>query len=397
MPSAGRMINVADMREAARCRLPKAVFDYLDGGADDEITMRDNSNAFAELRFRPRSGVDTGQLDMSVDVLGNKIELPVMLGPVGYSRLFHPRGELAGTLAAGRAGTIFCVPTLSGYGLEELKTKSTQPLWYQLYPIGGRKIVEAALARAAAAGYAALLVTIDTAKSGNRERDLRNGVSALMGSSVVRKVRYVPNLMAHPKWVAGFLLDRGNGKLDNIMIPGQGPMTLAQLSDLPDEMDHWIITWEDLEWIRKIWKGPIVIKGIQTDDDARRAVNEGVQGIVVSNHGGRQLDSVAGSLRVLPSVVSAVGDQIPVFMDSGIRRGGDVIKALCLGAKAVFIGRAYIYGLSAFGDAGIDRVMEILKADISRNMLLLGAKSIKDLNASFVECSPSWPKSLMAD
>ena len=128
MPSAGRMINVADMREAARCRLPKAVFDYLDGGADDEITMRDNSNAFAELRFRPRSGVDTGQLDMSVDVLGNKIELPVMLGPVGYSRLFHPRGELAGTLAAGRAGTIFCVPTLSGYGLEELKAKSTKPL-----------------------------------------------------------------------------------------------------------------------------------------------------------------------------------------------------------------------------------------------------------------------------
>jgi isopentenyl diphosphate isomerase/L-lactate dehydrogenase-like FMN-dependent dehydrogenase len=398
MRSAARlMINVADMRRAAQSRLPKAVFDYLDGGADDEITMRDNLNAFSELRFRPRSGLDAGELDLSVRVLGEKIELPIMLGPVGYSRLFHPRGEMAGTLAAGRVGTIFCVPTLSGYRLEELKAKSTRPLWYQLYPIGGRRIAEAALARAAAAEYAALLVTIDTAKSGNRERDLRNGVSELMGPSLVRKVRYVPNLLAHPKWVAGFLLDRGNGRLENIIIPGQGPMTLAQLTDLPDEMDRWIVTWEDLEWIRAIWKGPIVIKGIQTDDDARRAVDEGVQGIVVSNHGGRQLDSVAGALRVLPSVVCAVGNQVDVFMDSGIRRGSDVVKALCLGAKAVLIGRAYIYGLSAFGDTGIDRVMNILTADIKRTLILLGAKSVKDLNRSYVECTPNWSRIFAAD
>jgi L-lactate dehydrogenase (FMN-dependent) and related alpha-hydroxy acid dehydrogenases len=391
------MINVADLRSAACRRLPKAVFDYLDGGADDEITMRDNAEAFAELRFRPRSAVDAGELDLSATVLGTKIDLPFMLGPVGYSRLFHPRGELGGTLAAGRAGTIFCVPTLSGYSIETLKAKSTRPLWYQLYPIGGRAIAEAAIARAEKAGYAALLVTVDTAKSGNRERDLRNGVSELMGPSIIRKVRYVPNLMMHPKWVAGFLLDRGNGKLENIMIPGRGPMPLEMLTDLPDEMDHWIVTWEDLEWIRKVWKGPIVIKGIQTDNDARRAADEGVQGVVVSNHGGRQLDSVAGALRVLPSVVKAVGNQVEVYMDSGIRRGGDVIKALCLGARAVFIGRAYVYGLSAFGDAGVDKAISILKMDLKRNMMLLGASSIKDLDASYVEYSPSWPKTITAD
>jgi L-lactate dehydrogenase (cytochrome) len=385
MPSPARIINVADLRSAAHRRLPKAVFDYLDGGADDEITMRDNLEAFAERRFRPRSAVDVGELDLSVTVLGGKIDLPIMLGPVGFSRLFHPRGEMAGALAAGRAGTVFCVPTLSGYSLEDIKAKCNRSLWYQLYPIGGRKIAEAALERATNAGYAALLVTIDTARSGNRERDLRNGVSALMGPSLARKVRYVPNLLAHPKWLADFLLDRENRKLGNIMIPGQGPMTLAQLTDLPDEMDRWIVTWEDLDWIRSVWKGPIVIKGVQTDDDARLAVDHGAHGLVVSNHGGRQLDGVAGSLRILPSVIGAVGDQIEVYLDSGVRRGGDVIKALCLGARAVLIGRAYIYGLSAFGDVGIDRAIDILRTDIRRTMRLLGARTIKDLDPSYLE------------
>jgi isopentenyl diphosphate isomerase/L-lactate dehydrogenase-like FMN-dependent dehydrogenase len=396
MSSAARMINVADLRTAARRRLPDAVFDYLDGGADDEITMRDNVEAFAELCFRPRSAVDAGEIDLSVTVLGTRIELPFMLGPVGYSRLFHPRGEMGAALAASRAGTVFSVPTLSGYALETLRAKSAGPLWYQLYPIGGRQIAEAALARASKAGYSALLVTIDTAKSGNRERDLRNGVSELMGPSIIRKARYVPNLLMHPKWFANFLLDRGSGKLENIMIPGRGPMPLEMLTDLPDEMDRWIVTWEDLEWIRAVWKGPIVIKGIQTDDDARRAADEGVQGVVVSNHGGRQLDSVAGALRVLPSVVDAVGNRVEVYMDSGVRRGGDVIKALCLGARAVLIGRAYMYGLSAFGDAGVTRTINIFKADLQRTMKLLGAKSVKDLDSSYVEYAPKWPKELTA-
>jgi L-lactate dehydrogenase (cytochrome) len=392
MRFSARIVNVDDLRNAAHRRLPKAVFGYLDGGADDEITLRDNSKAFSELRFRPRNAVDARECDLSTTVLGQRIEFPALLAPVGYSRLFHPQGELAGASAAGRAGTIFCVPTLSGYRLEDVKARSRCPVWYQLYPVGGRAIAESALARAKNAGFSALMVTIDTPRSGNRERDKRNGVSELKGDSLVRKVRYLPDLFMHPRWLAGFLLDQGNGLLPNIMIPGRGPMKLSELEDLPAEMDRWLVTWEDLEWIRNVWTGPIVVKGIQTDDDARRAVNAGAQGIVVSNHGGRQLDSVSASLRVLPSVVSAVGAQTEVLMDSGIRRGSDVVKALCLGARAVLVGRAFVYGLAAQGETGIDSALSILREEIKRTMTLLGARTIRDLDASFLECASGQPR-----
>ena len=392
MRFSAHIVNVEDLRRAAHRRLPKAVFEYLDGGADDEITMRDNLKAFSELRFRPRSAVDATECDLSTTLLGQRIEFPGVLAPVGYSRLFHPQGELAGAAAAGRAGTIFCVPTLSGYRLEDAKARSRYPVWYQLYPVGGRGTVEHALVRAKCSGFSALVVSIDTARSGNRERDVRNGVSELKGKSPLRKIRYLPDLFAHPRWLAGFLLDKGNGQLQNIVIPGKGPMKLSDLEDLPAEMDRWLITWEDLEWIRDVWAGPIVVKGIQTDDDARRAVDAGAQGIVVSNHGGRQLDSVAASLRVLPSVVSAVGTQTEVMMDSGIRRGSDVVKALCLGARAVLIGRAWVYGMAAQGETGIDRALSFIREEIRRTMTLLGAKSIGNLDASYLECPPLQPR-----
>jgi isopentenyl diphosphate isomerase/L-lactate dehydrogenase-like FMN-dependent dehydrogenase len=387
MRLSARIVNVNDLRLAAHRRLPKAVFGYLDGGADDEVTMRDNMTAFSELRFRPRSAVDARECDLSTAVLGQHIDFPCVLAPVGYSRLFHPKGELAGAAAAGRAGTIFCAPTLSGYRLEDVKARSSCPVWYQLYPVGGREIAEPALLRAKKCGYSALVVTIDTPRSGNRERDRRNGVVELMGPSLRRKIRYLPDLFVHPKWLAGFLLDLGNGQLPNILIPGKGPMKLMHLNHLPKEMDQWLITWEDLHWIRNVWTGPIIVKGIQTDDDARRAVDAGAQAIVVSNHGGRQLDSVAASLRVLPSVVSAVGTQIEVLMDSGVRRGSDVVKALCLGARAVLIGRAYIYGLAAQGETGIDSALNILREEIKRTMTLLGARAIANLDASYLERS----------
>ena len=390
--AAARCINVADLRLAAHRRLPKAVFEYLDGGADDEITLRDNLNAFAELRFRPRSAVDVKECDLSTTVLGQRVAMPVLLAPVGYSRLFHPEGELAGAAAASRAETIYCVPTLSGFRLEVVKARSSAPVWYQLYPTGGREVAEAAITRARISGFSALVVTIDTATGGNRERDYRNGVWALMGPSLVKQIPYLPNILAHPRWLAGFLLDRGNRKLENLVVPGKGSIKLMELSDLPAAMAQSVVTWKDLEWIRPIWPGPLVIKGIQTDDDARRAVDAGAHGVVVSNHGGRQLDSVAASLRVLPSVVSAVGSQIEVLMDGGIRRGGDVVKALCLGARAVLIGRAYAYGLSAYGEAGVDRALEIIKADLHRMMKLLGAQKISDLDASFLEGSAPLPR-----
>lgn len=391
---AERIANIDDLRRVAHRRLPRAVYDYLEGGADDEITMRDNREAFAELKFRPHSAVDPAGIDMSTTVVGERIALPAVLAPVGYCRLFHPQGEMAGARAAGEEGTIFTVPTLSGYKLEDVKAKSTGPLWYQVYPIGGRAITEAAITRAQAAGFAALVVTVDTAKSGNRERDVRNGIDDLMGQSIVRKIKHLPNLFAHPLWLAAFLLDRGNGQLQNIMIPGKGPMQLMDLHDLPEEMDRWIVTWDDLKWIRALWTGPMIVKGIQTDDDARRAVDAGAQGVVVSNHGGRQLDSVAGSMRTLPSVVSAVGSQMEVFLDSGVRRGSDIVKAVCLGAKAALIGRAYVYGLSAYGEWGITKALRIFRDDIQRTMALLGVKSVSELNPSFLERLPIQPERL---
>jgi L-lactate dehydrogenase (cytochrome) len=336
--------------------------------------------------------VDARECDLSTTVLGQRIEFPGVLAPVGYSRLFHPQGELAAATAAGRAGTIFCVPTLSGFRLEDVKARSNCPVWYQLYPIGGQAIAESALMRAKNSGFSALVITIDTPTAGNRERDKRNGVSELKGKSLVRKMRYLPDLFAHPRWLRRFLLDRGNGQLQNIVIPGVGSMKLSALDDLPEEMDRWLTTWEDLKWIRDVWTGPILVKGIQTDDDARRAVDAGAQGIVVSNHGGRQLDSVAASLRVLPSVVSAVGAQTEVLMDGGIRRGSDIVKALCLGARAVLIGRAYVYGLAAQGENGVNCALTGIREEMKRTMTLLGAKAIKDLNVSYLECSPRQPK-----
>lgn len=397
MVFAPHLINIADLRNAARRRLPKAVFDYLDGGADDEVTLRDNLQAFAELRFRPRSAVEVGECDLSTTVLGDRIDFPVILGPVGYGRLFHPRGEMAEAAAADRAGTIVCVPTLSGFRLEDVKGQTKRPTWYQVYPLGGRDVTRAAIVRAKDAGFSALVLTVDTAVSGNRERDARNGTLVLMGRSVRGKIRYLPNLLVHPRWVAGFLLDRGSGQLPNVVMPGKGPLKLADLIDLPPDVGRWVLTWEDVEWIREVWKGPIIIKGIQTDDDARRAVDVGAKGIVVSNHGGRQLDSVPGALRILPSVVNAVGSQIEVYFDSGVRRGSDVIKALCLGAKAVLIGRAYVYGLSAYGDAGIDRALKILRAEMSRTMILMGARSIGDLDPTYLEYAPHWPRDLASN
>ena len=253
---AARCINVSDLRRAAHRRLPKGVFDYLDGGADDEVTLRDNLSAFAELRFRPRSAVIFQECDLNTTVLGQNIALPVLLAPVGYSRLFHPDGELGTAVAAGRAGTIFCVPTLSGYRLEEVKAAGSDQLWYQLYPLGGREVAEAAITRARNSGYSALVVTIDTATGGNRERDYRNGIYTLMSGETLRKIPYLPNVLTHPRWLAGYMLDRGNRRLENLVIPGKEALTLMEFTDLPAHLAQMGVTWKDMEWIRPFGRAP---------------------------------------------------------------------------------------------------------------------------------------------
>lgn len=375
------MVNVEDLRRSARRRLPKVVFDYLDGGAEGEVTLRENCRAFQELTFHPRQAVAVGQCDLHTTVVGSELSFPAILAPVGYSRMMHPGGEVAAARAAGKANTGYILSTISGHRLEDVKLGSSGPVWYQLYLVGGREAAEAAIERAHRAGFSALVITIDTPVAGMRERDLRNGMKELLGASLFAKLPYVSNILAHPRWLTAFLLDGGVPKLENVAIPGKGPM---QLIDVSAALSSAVVTWEDLRWIRKVWPGPIVVKGILTGDDARRAVDEGAAAVVVSNHGGRQLDGVSATIKLLPEIVTAVGTQTEVLMDGGIRRGSDIVKAICLGARAVFIGRAYAYGLAAAGEAGVARVLEILRDDVDRTLRLLGCPSVQELNSSYL-------------
>ena len=312
-----------------------------------------------------------------------------MLAPVGYSRLMHPEGEVAAARAAGEAGTGYILSTISGHKLEDVKAASRGPVFYQLYLLGGRAAAEGALDRARRAGFSALFITVDTPVAGLRERDPRNGMKELLGSSLFAKIPFVPNIVAHPGWLAGFLLDGGVPKLENIVMPGKGPM---ELLDVGAALSESTVTWADLKWIRELWSGPIVVKGLLTGDDARRAIDEGAAAVVVSNHGGRQLDSVSATLRALPEVVAAVNGQIEVLMDGGVRRGGDIVKALCLGARAVLIGRAYAYGMAAAGHAGVTRAIEILRSDVERTLRLLGCESVAALDRSYIDVPRAWAR-----
>ena len=376
-----RVINIEDLRRLARRRLPRVVFDYLDGGAEDEVTLRENCRAFEAVTFRPRHAVVLPEVDLRTTVLGTELALPVLLAPVGYSRLMHKGGEPAAARAAGAAGSVYILSTMSGYDLETVKAASSGPLWYQVYLVGGRATAEAAIARARAAGYSALVVTIDTSVAGMRERDLRNGVPQLLADSLFAKIPFLPQLLARPGWLTAFLLDGGTPTLKNVVTPGTGPMPLV---DVTTALARGAVAWDDLRWLEEAWGGPMVIKGVLTADDARRAVDAGAAAVVVSNHGGRQLDGLPASLEQLPEVVTAVRGQAEVLMDGGIRRGSDVIKAICLGARAVLVGRAYAYGLAAAGSDGVARALDILRADLERTLRLLGCPSIAALDRSFV-------------
>ena len=382
-----RVLNIEDLRRAAKRRLPRVVFDYIDGGAEDEWTLRENSLAFEAVTFRPRCAVAVPSCDLRTVVLGRSLPMPLILAPVGSSRLIHPRGEEAAARAASAAGIPYALSTFSGCRLEDVAAASTAPLWYQLYLAGGRDCALPALERAKAAGFSALVVTIDTAVAGMRERDFRNGVKELLSGKFRSMLPFVSQLLVKPRWLAGFIADGGLMKFPNVVVPGKGPMLYA---DVTAALEQSVVTWEDLKWIRQAWNGPIVIKGIHTAEDARCAVDMGANALVVSNHGGRQLDGVAPTLQMLPEIAEAVGDRIEVLLDGGIRRGSDIVKALCLGARAVMVGRAYAYGLGAAGNAGVARAIEILRTDLIRTLKLVGCASVADLDRSFINVPPDW-------
>jgi L-lactate dehydrogenase (cytochrome) len=384
--NASQVVNIADLRLLAKRRLPRAAFDYIDGGADAEVTLRENCRVYEDVVLRPRSAVVTKGAELGTTVLGQEFALPFLLAPVGSCRMFYPKGEAVAARAAGKAGTGYVLSTLSGTRLEEVKQASGGTCWYQVYLCGGRDVALSAIARAKAAGFSALVVTVDTPVAGMREKDFRNGVKELLGGNPLEAFPFVWQFLAKPRWLAAFLADGGLMKFPNVVLP-EGPMPY---SDVGAALSQSVVCWDDLKWLRQAWKGPIVVKGVHTADDARRAMDAGADALVVSNHGGRQLDGVAGTLRVLPEVVEAVNGTVEVLLDGGIRRGSDIVKALCLGARAVLVGRAYAYGLGAGGEKGVARAIDILRADLVRTLKLLGCPSVAELDASYVRTPASW-------
>jgi len=381
------VVNISDLRRVAKKRLPAVVFDYLDGGAEGEVTLRENCRVFDDVSFRPRHAVAFPDCDLQTMVLGHQISLPAWLAPVGYSRLMHPGGEVAAASAAGKAGTGYTLSTISGHQLENVRAATTGPVWYQLYLMGGRAAAEGSIDRARRASFTGLVITIDTPVSGIRERDPRNGMVQLLNPGLVQKIPYAQQFVTHPGWLMAFLRDGGVPPLHNVVLPGKGPMPLT---DIAKALAASTVTWEDLKWIRELWSGPIIVKGVLTGDDGRRAVDEGAAAIVVSNHGGRQLDCVSSTLRALPEVVAAVKGRTEVLMDGGVRRGTDIVKAICLGARAVLCGRAYAYGLAAAGEPGVARALEILREDVKRTLVLLGCPSVSALDSSYVRMPKDW-------
>jgi isopentenyl diphosphate isomerase/L-lactate dehydrogenase-like FMN-dependent dehydrogenase len=382
------VLTIADLRERARRRMPRVVFDYVDGGAEGEITLRENCSVFDEVTFRPRGAIELPGLDLSTRIAGERLAVPYVLAPVGSTRLFYPHGEELAARVASDLGTAYTLSTLSGTRLEAVRVAAAGTLWYQLYLVGGRDVASAAILRAKAAGYKALVMTIDTPVAGYRQRDLRDGIKELLSRNPFRMFPHVWQFLARPAWLARFFADGGLMSFPNVVLPS-GPMPYA---DVGVALEQSVVTWADLRWIRELWDGPLIIKGVLTAEDARRAADEGATAIVVSNHGGRQLDGVSSTLRVLPEISAAVGERLDVLFDGGIRRGGDIVKALCLGARAVLVGRAYIYGLGAGGGPGVARALEILHADLVRTMRLLGCGKVGELEPSYLGLPSGWPQ-----
>jgi len=380
-----RAVNIEDLCELARRRLPRIVFNYIDGGAEAEWTLRENRRAFDVVTFRPSQAIAVPTCDLRTRVLGADLSMPLLLAPVGYLRVLHPGGEIAAARAASKAGVGMILSTVSGHRLEDVKTASTGQVWYQLYLTGGRAAAQTAMRRAMDVGYTVLVITIDSTVIGHRERESRDGMEQLLRGNLWSKLPFVSEILTHPRWLARFLLDGGLPDMPNIISPERG---VLQVRDAHTAMKRQAFSWSDMPWIRALWKGPIVIKGVLTAVDARRSLDHGAAAVVVSNHGGRQLDGVPASLQVLPEVVEEVKDRAEVLMDSGIRRGSDIVKAICLGARAVLCGRSYAYGLAAAGEPGVTRSLEMLRNDLERCLKLLGCPSVNALTQSYVSVAP---------
>lgn len=376
--------DIGDLRAMAKRRLPAGIFDYIDGGAEDERTLERNVAGYGRIEFRPRVLRDVSKIDTGTTLLGRPIPLPLVLAPTGFTRIAHSQGELAVARAAARAGIPYGLSTMGTRTIEEVAAVSNGPKWFQVYTWRDRSLVKDLLERAAAANYEAIQLTVDTAVLGRRERDVRRGYTLppKIGLGTV-----VDGLL-HPGWTLDFLRAEpitfasvaGGNPADD------GSSTAVTLSEYINSQFDPALSWGEVEWLRSVWHGPIVLKGIQTVEDARLAVEHGVEAIALSNHGGRQLDGAPSIIKLVEPVAREVGGRIEIIADGGVRRGSDIVKALALGADAVMAGRPYLYGLGAAGEAGVDHVIEFLRQGMERTMALCGCREVADITRDLVAC-----------
>lgn len=370
---------VADLRELARKRVPRAFFDYDDRGSYDEVTLRDNRAMFERIRLRQRVMIDVDQRDLTTDIVGQPVSMPLAIAPTGLTGLTHGSGEILAARAAAAAGIPFCLSTMSICSVEQVAAAVNAPFWFQIYVMRDRGFTRSLITRAREAGCSALMVTADLQIQGQRHREIKNGMTVPPKLTLKNLV----DILGKPRWVSGVLAapSRSFGNLAGQIDGADGLTTLAQW--IGNQFDPRL-TWDDIAWIRDLWPGKLILKGIMEASDARAAVAAGVDAIVVSNHGGRQLDGALASAIALPRVVDAVGNDIEILFDGGIQTGQSLLKALAMGARAGLIGKAFLYGLGAMGQEGVTRVIEILRRELDVSMALTGQTSARGLDHSIL-------------
>jgi (S)-mandelate dehydrogenase len=377
MPNKLKAYNIFDLRDIALKRVPRGLFDFMDRGTEDEVSLRNNRAVFERLRFKPRTMVDVSQRTQQTTLFGVTHKMPLVIAPTGTAGLMWYEGELALARAARAAGIPFTLATGSMTAMERVADEAGGELWFQLYMWPDRSLSHELVERAKAAGYKALVVTVDGVSAGNREYNIRNGFTIPFSFTT----RNVIDMATHPRWLLGtmarYLLTTGMPMYANYPAAAKAKMTRGPMGRSGLRSDS--ISWDDLDALRKIWPHKLIVKGILDPQDAATAVEHGADAIDVSNHGGRNLDGIVSPIEALPAIVDAVGNRTTIFMDSGIRRGSDVIKALALGANAVMVGRSTLYGVAAGGEAGATRALEIYRDEIHRNMALLGCNTIEEL------------------
>ncbi len=380
MRSITRALTIDDLRRLARRRLPRAVYDFVEGGAGDERTVTRNRAAFDRLLFRPRVLVDVSKREQATTVLGQRVATPVLVSPTGMAGLCWPKGEVAAARAAHEAGTIYTLSTHSSCSIEEVAAEAPGPLWFQLYVWQNRDLTRSFVERARAAGYRALVLTVDVPIISRRERDIRNGFTIPPRITV----RNALDTLRRVGWMRRVLLGQRLTLANLVGAPGAPRTDIVTLGGVANRQVDPSVAWADLAWFRSLWSGPLLLKGVLTAADARRAADHGADGLIVSNHGGRQLDGAPASVEALPEVADAVGDRIEVLLDGGVRRGADVVRALALGARAVMVGRPYLYGLGAGGSTGVRRALDILAGEVDHTLALVGVPRVGDLDRTVV-------------